>query len=256
MKRFALFAFVLSTLAPAFAQNVAPPKNPLDTRKGDAPVVSKPREAAEQTPNTLSDKEKQEGWKLLFDGKTTTGWRNYKKTEVGPGWQVKNGELTRADKGAGDIITNDKFTAFELVLEYKISKGGNSGLMFHVTEEGNTPWMTGPEIQVQDNVDGHDPQKAGWLYQLYKPEADATKPVGQWNELRVKITPEKSTVWMNGTKYYDFVKGSKEWDEKVAASKFGKMPLFGKPTSGHLSLQDHGNEVAFRNIKIRPIESK
>jgi len=258
MKRFALFTLLVAGVASfAVAQEVKVPKKPLEKEKGtETQPMTKPLEAIDSKPNTLSDKEKKEGWKLLFDGKSTTGWRNYKKTEVGPGWQVKNGELTRADKGAGDIITNDKFAAFELVLEYKISKGGNSGLMFHVTEEAGTPWMTGPEIQIQDNVDGHDPQKAGWLYQLYKPEADATKPVGQWNELRVLIHPEKSTVWMNGIKYYDFVKGSKDWDEKVAKSKFGKMAQFGKPTSGHISLQDHGNEVAFRNIKVRPIEVK
>jgi hypothetical protein len=130
--------------------------------------------------------------------------------------------------------------------------------MFHVTDEGGTPWQTGPEIQIQDNKDGHDPQKAGWLYQLYKPEgeADATKPAGEWNELRVLISPEKSSVWMNGKKYYDFVKGSKDWDERVAKSKFASMPHFGKPTSGMISLQDHGNEVAFRNIKVRVIDSK
>jgi hypothetical protein len=209
-------------------------------------------------PNTLTDAEKAAGWKLLFDGKSTEGWTNYKKDSVSPGWQVKNGELTRADKNAGDIVTKEKFTAFELSLDYKISKGGNSGLMFHVTEEGGTPWQTGPEIQIQDNKDGHDPQKAGWLYQLYKPAegVDATKPAGEWNTLRVLISPEKSSVWMNGTKYYDFVKGSKEWDEKVAASKFKSMAAFGKPTSGMISLQDHGNEVAFRNVKIRVIEKK
>ena len=221
-------------------------------------AVTAPLCAEDSAPNTLTDKEQAAGWKLLFDGKTTTGWKNFKKDSVGPGWQAKNGELTRADKGAGDIVTEGKFTAFELVLEYKISKGGNSGLMFHVTDEGGTPWQTGPEIQIQDNKDGHDPQKAGWLYQLYKPEgeADATKPAGEWNELRVLISPEKSSVWMNGKKYYDFVKASKDWDERVAKSKFAKMPHFGKPTSGAISLQDHGNEVAFRNIKVRVIDTK
>lgn len=162
----------------------------------------------------------------------------------------------RADKGAGDILTNDQFAAFELSLEYNISKGGNSGLMFHVTEEADTPWKTGPEIQIQDNVDGHDPQKAGWLYQLYKPDTDATKPAGQWNQLRILITPEKSATWMNGQLYYEFVKGSKDWDERVAKSKFGSMPTFGKPTSGYICLQDHGNLVSYRNVKVRVIEKK
>jgi hypothetical protein len=128
--------------------------------------------------------------------------------------------------------------------------------MFHVTEDGGAPWHTGPEIQVQDNKDGHDPQLSGWLYQLYKPEIDATKPAGEWNELRVLITPEKCSVSMNGKHYYDFVLGSKDWDERVAKSKFASMAGFGKAKSGHICLQDHGNLVSYRNIKIRPIEAK
>lgn len=211
---------------------------------------------AEKASNTLTAEEEAAGWKLLFDGKSTDGWRNFKKEQVGPGWKIVDGALTRADKGAGDIITTEQFEAFELKLEYRISKGGNSGLMFHVTEEGNTPWMTGPEIQIQDNKDGHDPQKAGWLYQLYQADTDATRPAGEWNELRVIISPEKSETYMNGVKYYEFVKGSPDWDERVAKSKFGKMPLFGKATKGFLSLQDHGNEVAYRNIKIRKLDGK
>jgi len=206
--------------------------------------------------NTLTAEEEKAGWKLLFDGKTTKGWRNFKKEAVGPGWKVENGELSRVEKGAGDIITADEFGAFELSLDYKIGKAGNSGLMFHVSEDGQTPWQTGPEIQIQDNVDGHDPQKAGWLYQLYRPDTDATKPAGDWNRLRVVVTPTKCETFMNGVKYYEFVKGSKEWDERVAKSKFATMPRFGKPTTGHLCLQDHSDPVSFRNIKIRVLDAK
>lgn len=212
--------------------------------------------AAEQEPNTLSDAEKAAGWKLLFDGKTTSGWRNYKKETLGPGWKVQNGELARVDGGAGDIVTADQYEAFEFTVDYKISKGGNSGLMYHVTETEGAPWMTGPEIQIQDNVDGHDPQKAGWLYQLYKSDIDATRPVGEWNTLRILITPEKCEQYMNGKKYCEYVKGSDDWNERVAKSKFGKMANFGKPTRGLICLQDHGNLVSFRNIKIRPIPGK
>lgn len=203
-------------------------------------------------PNTLSAEEKAAGFKLLFDGKSTDGWRNFKKDTVSDGWKVVDGALARV-AGAGDIMTKDQFEAYELLIDYKISAGGNSGIMFHVTEEGDTPWKTGPEIQVQDNKDGHDPQKSGWLYQLYKPEIDATNPAGEWNSMRIIISPKKSEVYMNGKKYYEFVKGSKDWDERVAKSKFGSMPLFGKATKGHIALQDHGNEVAFRNIKIREL---
>ena len=218
--------------------------------------------AADAPLNKLTPEEEKAGWKLLFDGETTQGWRNYKQDKISDGWKVVDGALTRAANGAGDIITKDQYDAFELSLEYKISQGGNSGIMFHVTEEGGTPWQTGPEIQVQDNKDGHDPQLAGWLYQLYKPEndketgkpIDATKPAGEWNKLTILITPEKCVHTMNGVKYCEYVKGSEDWDQRVAKSKFGKMELFGKPTKGFISLQDHGNEVAYRNIKIRKVK--
>src|SRR3954454_15584364 len=126
--------------------------------------------AADSAPNTLTDAEKAAGWKLLFDGKTTNGWRNYKKTDIAPGWKVENGELVRGSEKGGDIVTTNQYAAFELSLEYNISPGGNSGLMYHVSEDvAGPPWHTGPEVQIQDiGSAAHDPQKAGWLYQLYK----------------------------------------------------------------------------------------
>lgn len=210
--------------------------------------------AADPAVNTLSDTEKSEGWKLLFDGQTTKGWRNYKKETIGEGWKVVDGVLSRVDKGAGDIITAEPYAAFDLTLDYNISEGGNSGLMYHVDETEKAPWMTGPEVQIQDNVKGHDPQKAGWLYQLYPAETDATKPAGQWNTLRIRITPTKCEQWMNGVKYCEYVKGSDDWNAKVAASKFAKFTEFGKRTTGHICLQDHGNLVSFRNVKIRKLD--
>ena len=220
--------------------------------------------AASSKPNTLTPEEKKAGFKLLFDGKTTDGWRSYKNDTISPGWKAVDGALVRAAGGAGDIVTRDQYEAFDLLLDYRISPGGNSGIMFHVTEEADTPWMTGPEIQVQDNKDGHDPQKSGWLYQFYQPKqdpktgqpVDATKPAGQWNTVRVLMTPQKSEVHMNGVKYYEFVKGSDDWNQRLAKSKFASMAKFGKPTKGYISLQDHGDEVAFRNIKIRVVDAK
>lgn len=203
--------------------------------------------------NTLSEAEKKAGWKLLFDGTTTAGWRNYRKNAVGPGWKVVDGSLTRADPGAGDIITVEQFGSFELSLEYNISKGGNSGIMFHVTEVADRPWQTGPEIQIQDNAAGHDPQKSGWLYQLYASGVDATRPAGQWNRVHLRISPELCEVQMNGVRYYQFVKGSDEWKRLVAKSKFARMEHFGTAQRGHLCLQDHGDLVAYRNIKIREL---
>jgi glucose/arabinose dehydrogenase len=222
--------------------------------------------------NELTEAESRSGWKLLFDGKSTEGWRNYKKDSVGDGWKIEDGVLSRVGKGAGDIITTGQFEHFELQLEYRISKGGNSGLMFHVTEENARPWHSGPEIQIQDNVDGHDPQKAGWLYQLYQPQKpgwakkfeaqvgykgiemdDATRPAGQWNQLYFRVTARDGEVCMNGVSYFKFVKGSDDWNKRVAASKFAKMANFGKATKGHICLQDHGNLVSFRNIRVREL---
>ena len=135
---------------------------------------------AEVPVNGLTDAEQRSGWELAFDGKTTAGWRNYKKDGISDGWVVKDGALTRAENGAGDIITKKKYKYFEISLEYNISKGGNSGLMFHVAETAGPPWHTGPEVQIQDNVDGHDPQKAGWLYQLYEPGKPAWASQSLW----------------------------------------------------------------------------
>lgn len=222
--------------------------------------------------NELTEAESRSGWKLLFDGETTSGWRNYKQDSVSEGWVTEEGVLSRVGRGAGDIITKDQFEHFELQLEYRISKGGNSGLMFHVTEENPRPWQSGPEIQIQDNVDGHDPQKAGWLYQLYQPQKpawarkfeaqvgykgiemdDATRPAGQWNHLYVRVTARDGEVCMNGVSYFKFVKGSDDWNKRVAASKFAKFENFGKASKGHICLQDHGNLVSFRNIRIREL---
>ncbi|MGJ8726456.1 MAG: 3-keto-disaccharide hydrolase [Roseibacillus sp.] len=210
---------------------------------------------AEPATNQLTTAEKEAGWTLLFDGQSIEHFRNYQKEDLSKIWEVKDGAITLTKKGGGDLVTKKQYGAFEFTLDYKISKGGNSGVMIHVQESEPKPWHTGAEIQIQDNVDGRDPQKAGWLYQLYKPEPmkDATNPAGEWNTLRILITPEKCVHWMNGEKYFEYVKGSDDWNERVAASKFSDKPLFGKASEGHICLQDHGNIVSFRNIKIREI---
>ena len=217
--------------------------------------ASRPVRAADAAPNTLSDEEKKAGFKLLFDGKSVENFRGYKQDKA-KGWEAVDGALKRVSKDAPDIITKDQYEAFELLIDYKISPGGNSGIMFHVAETDGPAYVTGPEIQIQDNVAGHDPQKSGWLYQLYKPEGDATKPAGEWNSMRIVLAPkgQKSAVYMNGQKYYEFEKGSADWDAKVKQSKFKDMPGFGKQTKGYICLQNHGDEVAYRNIKIRTLD--
>jgi len=229
-------------------------------------VTSAHLAAATDAPlNTLTAAEKAAGWKLLFDGKTFTGWHNFKLDGIRPGWQIKDGILVCADPhNAGDIVTTDKFDWFELQLDYNISEAGNSGIMFHVTNEGSRVWATGPEFQLLDNVKAADRHLSGWLYALYEPPVDsktdkpldATKPAGEWNHVRLVISPEKCLHEINGVKYFEYVLGSDDFKARVAKSKFGKMPLFAKAASGFIALQgDHGS-VSFRNIKILPLPGK
>ena len=215
--------------------------------------------AADAQPNQLTEVETAAGWKLLFDGKdASTNWRGYKKETLPASWKTEDGVLNKSGKG-GDIITKDQFESFELSIDWKISKGGNSGIMFKVQETGQASYLTGPECQIQDNVDGHDPQKAGWMYGLYPATVDTTKPVGEWNTfiLKCQKTPTgtfQCEHWMNGTKYCTYEIGSTDWAEKVAKSKFAKWTGFGTSPKGHICLQDHGNDVSFRNIKIRELK--
>ena len=225
---------------------------------------------AEAAPNALSEAERRGGWRLLFDGRSTDGFRNFRREGISPGWTVEDGALVRRGQGAGDIVTVDEYGSFELQLEYRIAPGGNSGVMFHVTEDADAPWHTGPEVQILDNARGADPQRAGWLYQLYKPLnpqwarqmeraagleppeiLDATRPAGEWNQLTLRVTPAGGEVFMNGVPYERFTIGSKDWNERVAKSKFAAFPTFAKAGKGRICLQDHGDEVAFRSIKIR-----
>ncbi|MCB9879393.1 MAG: DUF1080 domain-containing protein [Planctomycetes bacterium] len=207
--------------------------------------------------DVLTDEEKAAGWKLLFNGVDLRGWHSFHHDGVRPGWQVVEGAIVCADPhDAGDLCTDARYGEFELVLDYKMSPGGNSGVMFHVSDEGSAAWATGPECQLLDNKDGKDPNKAGWLYALYKTEVDATKPAGEWNHLRLLITKQRCEHEMNGVKYFDYVMHSEDFDQRLAASKFASMPGFARFDEGYLALQgDHGL-VSFRNLKIRPISSK
>ncbi len=222
---------------------------------------------ADTPPNTLSEAERRGGWRLLFDGRSTEGFRNYGTEGISPGWVVEDGALVRSGTGAGDLVTTGEYGSFELQLDYRISHGGNSGVMFHVTEDSAKPWHSGPEVQIIDNAKGKDPQHAGWLYQLYQPLnpgwarrmeqaaglnppeiIDAARPAGEWNHLYLRVAPGSGEVCLNGVSYYHFRVGSKEWNERVAKSKFAAFPGFGKAEKGHVCLQDHGDEVAFRSI--------
>ena len=205
-------------------------------------------------PNTLTAAEKAAGWQLLFDGKTTTGWKGFKLPRPDPGWQARDGALSPDPKRSLDIMTADQFDNFELAFDWKIAPKGNSGVMFHVTEEGERTYWSGPEYQVLDNSRGEPPkQRAGALYDLYEPARDVTKPVGEWNQARIVVNRGKVEHWLNGVKMVEYDLNSTDFRARVAASKFKAWP-FGKSGRGHIALQNHGDEVGYRNIKIRRLK--
>jgi hypothetical protein len=210
--------------------------------------------SAQQGSNTLSVAEKAEGWRLLFDGKSLEGWRAFKSPTPPAGWRAVNGELVRQERG-GDLMTVDQFSDFELRLEWKISKGGNSGIMFRVTDQGGQTYETGPEFQILDNAghkDGQDPiTAAGSNYAMHPAVRDVTRPVGEWNEVRLMVHGAHVEHWLNGVKLLEYELWSDDWTKRMKASKFVKMPHYGRAKSGHIVLQDHGDVVWYRNIKIR-----
>jgi hypothetical protein len=244
-------------------------KNPPTATPAPAPAaasVPAPEASAVATPqadNTLTDAEKAAGWQLLFNGTNFDGWHNFRMEGTRPGWQVTNGVLVCVDPHqAGDIVTVGQFDWFELQLDYTISHAGNSGIMYHVQNSGPAVWATGPEFQLEDNELAADPVRCGWLYALYQPPIDpktgktldATKPVGEWNHVRLLLTPQKCEHDINDVKYFEYVLHSPDFNHRVAESKFAAMPGFAEIDTGSIALQgDHG-AVGFRNIKIRPIK--
>lgn len=211
---------------------------------------------AQTPPNTLTAKERAAGWKLLFDGKTTNGWRGYRKKTMPDGWQVRDGALVRASR-AGDIVTEQQFDNFELQFDWKVTKGANSGVFYRASEEYPEVYESAPEYQVLDNgghPDGKSPKtSAGSNYALDAPVRDVTKPVGEWNHGRIVVDGHHVEHWMNGVKLLEYELNSRKWKEEVAASKFKQWPAYGTLSKGYVALQDHGAEVAFRSIKIRPL---
>jgi hypothetical protein len=205
--------------------------------------------------NTLSASQARAGWNLLFDGKSTAGWRNYKKETVGPGWTVVNGLLTRSGKDAGDIITADKYRNFELALDWRVAEGGNSGIFYRATEDNDYIWQSAPEMQVLDDArhaDGKSPlTSAGSNFALYPAPRGIVRAAGEWNSARVIVNGNHVEHWLNGQKLLEYELGSAEWSDRVAKSKFSTMPNYGKASEGHIGLQDHGDLVEFRNIRIR-----
>ncbi len=219
--------------------------------------------------NTLTPAEQADGWRLLFDGTTTNGWRNaHAESFPDKGWAVRDGELVVLESGGGeaahggDIVTVDEYGDFELQLDFKLTPGANSGIKYFVTEKVGTPGRgsaIGLEYQLLDDerhpdakmgIDGN--RTVGSLYDLIAAPTDKNlRPVGEWNTARIVSKGRKVEHWLNGTKLIEFERGSDEFRKLVAGSKYKDFESFGEAASGHILLQDHGNTVHFRNIRIK-----
>jgi alpha-3'-ketoglucosidase len=204
--------------------------------------------------NTLTPAERAAGWRLLFDGRTTDGWRGFKKRTVPSGWQVVDGALTRTGDG-GDLVTTQTFKNFELTLEWKVAPGGNSGVFYRASEDDDEIYWTAPEMQVLDDARHPDGQSrltaAGSDYALYPAPAGIVKPAGEWNQARIIVNGRHVEHWLNGVRVVQYELLSPDWEVKVAGSKFAPHPHYGRNAEGYIGLQDHGDWVAFRNIKIK-----
>ncbi len=210
----------------------------------------------------------EKGWVSLFDGVSTKGWHSYGKSAPGKAWQVEDGAIhlsaaakkTYQTDGGGDLVTNDEFENYDLKLEWKISKDGNSGIIFNVHEEVplyDESWRTGMEMQILDN-DGHPDGKihkhrAGDLYDLIACSKETVKAVGEWNEVEIICNKGKLELKLNGTTVVSTTMWDYNWKKLIAESKFKSMPNFGTFTKGKIALQDHGNDVWFRNIVIKKL---
>ena len=208
-----------------------------------------------------------DGWISLFDGKTTAGWHKYGGGSVGSGWKIQDGTLfldttvmVNGKRDGGDIVTEEEFENFDLKLEWKIAKNGNSGIMFCVNEDTTKykhPYETGPEMQVLDN-DGHADGKikkhrAGDLYDLISCNKETVKPVGEWNQVEIKLLNGKLDFYLNGENVVSTTMWDDNWKNLIANSKFKNWAGFGMFHKGKICLQDHGDGVAYKNIKIRQL---
>lgn len=206
-------------------------------------------------PNTLTAEERASGFRLLFDGRSLAGWRGYDPATA-QGWEVIDGELTRTGPG-GDIVTVEEFANFELRLQWKISPGGNSGIFFRVTDGAEHTYEVGPEMQVLDDgrhADGASPlTSAGSNYALHPSPRGVVRAVGEWNDVAIVANGAHVEYRLNGVKVVDYELWSDEWERVVADSKFAQWPGYGRSPSGRIGLQDHGDRVAYRSIRIREL---
>ncbi len=209
--------------------------------------------------NELTAEEAEAGFQSLFDGESLDRWRGFKLDRVPAGWAVADGTIHFVPPGddAGpraDLLTREQYRNFEFRFDWAVTAGGNSGVMFHVSEDAGASYSTGPEFQILDD-DGHrDGQRmetsAASNYALHARQGGELAPVGEFNTSALRVEGAAVTHWLNGEKVVEYALWNEEWKELVAASKFASMPGYGMMETGHIALQDHGNEIWFRNLRI------
>ncbi|WP_224996289.1 DUF1080 domain-containing protein [Cesiribacter sp. SM1] len=263
MNRFRFFPALFVAACFTFSCTSKSESAAADAGTGNALGNANTAGVAESSENALSQQEQQEGWVLLFDGENMEHWRGFKKEEVPDAWQVEDGAIVLSGEGGGDIVTRNEYQDFELVLDWKISEGGNSGIFFNVSEDPrfDYTWQTGPEMQIIDDEKHPDAKQgkdgnrqAGSNYDLHPLSTAAVKPVGEYNTSRLVVNDGHVEQYLNGTKVVEYTLWSPEWENLVKGSKFASMPDYGRYKSGRIALQDHGDKVWFKNIKIRPLE--
>jgi hypothetical protein len=197
-------------------------------------------------------------WRPLFDGKTTTGWRGYKSTDVPAGWAIKDGVLVKEDKSS-DLVTKDQYGDFELEFDWKLAPGGNAGVLYRGTEEYDHIYWSAPEYQLLDDAahkdGGNRLTAAGSAYALYPPTAGVVKPAGEWNSSRILARGPHVEHWLNGKKVVEYELWSPDWEAKVKASKFKDWPNYGRAKKGYIAFQgDHEGALSLRNVRIRELK--
>lgn len=218
---------------------------------------------SEAMPNTLSKSEKKKGVKLLFDGTSTQGWHQYGNKAIGKAWKVENGLLfldpasRKSKEDGGDIVTDGEYENYYFEVDWKAEPGANSGIIFNVLEDNTKyewAYQTGPEMQVLDNERHADAKiikhRAGDLYDLISCSKETVKPAGEWNHAAIKLLNGKLDFYLNGENVVSTTMWDDNWKSMIANSKFKNMQGFGTYKKGRISLQDHGDKVYFRNIKI------
>jgi type 1 glutamine amidotransferase len=214
--------------------------------------------------NVLREADRENGWTLLFDGTKATGLRAHNNPSPGSwpgeGWSIEHGMIRHhAGKGGGDLVTVDEYADFEFSIDWKVALGGNSGLMYRVKEvPGQPTYLTGPEMQILDNEkhrDAGDPKtSAGALYAMIACSVDVIRPAGEWNQFMIRVKGDAVEHWANGYKVVDYRLNSPEWEAMVAGAKFKDWKEFGRQKIGRIAIQDHGDDVWYRNIKVRRLK--